>query len=233
MFTGLVQAVGRIRTVAASPVGVRLEIDVGGWAYRPEIGASVCVSGVCLTVTGIATGAGGATSLWMFDVVPETLKKTTAGGLRAGAKVNLEQSLAANGLLGGHFVQGHVDGVGKITRVQRTGEWRVTLRPPAEIMACMTPKGSVALDGVSLTIAEVSVDRGEIEVALIPETLAKTTLADWQEGDGVNIEADMLAKTVVNVLRNFQGRVGGVNGAAGAALGMATDIGAVEKGGGT
>jgi riboflavin synthase len=200
MFTGIVQAMGAITAVERRPFGVRLVVDRSDWTppggYRPAHGDSICVSGVCLTVVE----AGDATLA--FDVIVETLAKTTLGDLKPGDRVNLEPPVTPNQPLGGHFMQGHVDGVGCIDAVATEGgEWRVTVRPPAELMTCIVPKGSVAIDGVSLTIA--SVGRETFDVALIPTTLQLTTLGRAAVGASVNIEADMLAKTVVQVVRRM------------------------------
>jgi len=192
VFTGLIQAVGEVTASAPSEAGRRLEIDPRGWGYVPEAGASVCVSGACLSQAGPYGGR------LVFDVIPETLEKTTLGELGVGSRVNLEKSLAAGDLIGGHFVQGHVDGVGVVERVQRDGEWRVRVAAPGVVARHLAPKGSVAIEGVSLTIAALEGDA--LEVALIPTTLAETTLGDLREGDRVNLEADMLAKQVWAIL---------------------------------
>lgn len=198
MFTGLVQAVGVVAGAHRRPDGVvRLEIDPGAWGHEPAVGASICVSGVCLTVVEVVGGRDGAGRRWGFDVVPETLAKTTVGGWMAGARVNLEHSATPTTLMGGHFVQGHVDGVATVERVVREGEWRVRLGMPADLMKWMMPKGSVCLDGVSLTLAAVDRPAGAVEVALIPATLEATTLGAWAEGDRVNVEGDVIVKTVV------------------------------------
>lgn len=201
MFTGLVQAVGTVRRLEPSPAGVRLVVEPvgprGGWGYVPGLGESISVSGCCLTVAGVSEGA------WAFDVVRETLSKTTLGGLAAGSLVNLEHSVTPATLLGGHLVQGHVDGVGVVERVDRGADWRVRVRSPAGLMEYMTPKGSVAVEGVSLTLAAVDVAAGWFEVALIPTTLEVTTLGGLRDGDRVNLEADAMAKTVVHWLKNF------------------------------
>ncbi|MCA9273407.1 MAG: riboflavin synthase [Phycisphaerales bacterium] len=201
MFTGLVQHVGRIAAKSPTQAGVRLLLDPAGWTHQPSPGESICVAGICLTL--VAREAGG----WAFDAIPETLSKTTLGDLAVGAPVNLEHAATPTTLLGGHVVQGHVDGVGVVTRVQRgdagAGGWRVEVQPPAGLMPAMIPKGSVCLDGVSLTLASVDPAAGTIEVALIPETLARTTLRDLREGDRINVEADAMAKAVVHVMRHY------------------------------
>lgn len=214
MFTGLVQAVGRVAAVRETAAGMRLEIDVGAWGHVAELGESISVSGCCLTVVDTrpaAAGTGGTGGMLMFDVVRETLGKTTLGageGWREGRRVNLEHSVRAATLMGGHIVQGHVDGVGEVIRVvKKDGEVRVAVRPrEGGLMEYITPKGSVCVDGVSLTAAGVDVAGGAFEVALIPETLARTTLGELGEGGLVNLEMDVIAKTVVHWVRHYGGR---------------------------
>ena len=192
MFTGLISCRGIVRE--ATPLaegGMRLNIDAPD---APDVhgGDSVAVNGVCLTVT--ASGAGLA-----FDVVPETLGRTNLGDLRAGDAVNVEASLRAGDPLGGHLVYGHVDATTVVLGKHREGAgariWCVT--PPA-LRAYIAEKGSIALDGVSLTIA--SVRSGEFSVALIPETLERTTLGGKDAGSVLNIEADPIARYVVHAL---------------------------------
>jgi riboflavin synthase len=148
----------------------------------------------------------GPDGVFSFDAIPETLSKTTLGLLSEGDQVHLEHAATATTLLGGHIVQGHVDGVARVVGIDTTDGWRVRLAVPSEIMVYMAPKGSVCLDGVSLTLAKVEPREGWIEVALIPTTLEKTMMGGWIAGRGVNIEADVLAKTVVQYMRAFAGR---------------------------
>lgn len=208
MFTGLVQAIGVVVTAERTAAGARLEIDPGGWLHRPALGESICVSGCCLTVAEPPAAPGGALA---FDVVYETLEMTTLGTFRAGTRVNLERSLTAADLLGGHMVQGHVEGVGTVERVKRGDEWRVRVRPPTGLMEFIVPKGSVTVDGVSLTVAAVDPGRsgsgGWFEVALIPTTLRLTTLGELSEGSRCNLETDIIARTVVHWLRAYGGAV--------------------------
>ncbi|MBL8762801.1 MAG: riboflavin synthase [Phycisphaerae bacterium] len=205
MFTGLVQAVGSVAAVEPSAAGRRLEIDTGSWEILPNSGESICVNGVCLTVAEVLTPR-----RWAFDVVNETLARTTLGAATAGSRLNLERSATPTSLLGGHLVQGHVDGVGEIVRVERGDGWRVRVSTPRStpagpLIQYMIPKGSVTLDGVSLTLADVGPVEGWIEIALIPLTLRQTTLAGWVEGQRVNIECDAMAKTVIHWMRHFSG----------------------------
>lgn len=205
MFTGLVEAMGVVRSVGPSPAGVRLGIDPGSWAYRASAGDSVAVNGCCLTVVNHPAVGGEL----LFDAIPETLSKTTLGGLKVGSPVNLEHAATASTLLGGHLVQGHVDGTASVESVVTRGEWRVRLAPPADLMQYIVPKGSVTVEGVSLTVAAVDPAQGWFEVALIPTTLEKTTLKGLASGARCNIECDAMAKTVVHWLRHYSGGVRG------------------------
>lgn len=197
MFTGLVEAKGTVRSIEPRGPGLRLTIDPGSWNYAPSDGDSISVEGCCLTVVDPRPGA------WSFDVVAETIDKTSLSRLAPGSEVNLEKSATPTTLLGGHVVQGHVDGVGEVVHVQTGDDWRVGVRVPPALMAYMIPKGSVCLAGVSLTLARVDVAAHRIEVALIPATLAKTTLASLRVGDRINIEADAMVKTIVHWMTHF------------------------------
>ena len=198
MFTGLVQVVGTVTGVEPSAAGARLRVDPGRWSYLAAVGDSISVSGCCLTLASPPTG----TTL-SFDVVHETLRLTTLGTLEPGSRVNLEHAARADTLLGGHVVQGHVDGLAEVVSVTRSPEYRLTLRPPDALMEFMIPKGSVCIDGVSLTLARVDPGAGTFDVALIPTTLEKTTLAELAPGSRVNLETDILARTVVHWLRTY------------------------------
>jgi len=206
MFTGLVQARGVVRRISPSEAGVRLVIDAGGWNHSPEPGDSIAVNGCCLTVVGAPLYGDGPGSgpILAFDAIPETLAKTTLGALDAGAGVNLEHSLRADSLIGGHLVQGHVDGVGVVRSVLTEGQWRIRIELPAALAEFLTPKGSVTVEGVSLTIAAIAPREEQqpwFEVALIPETLARTTLGDLVSGSAVNLEMDAMAKTIIHWLK--------------------------------
>ncbi len=209
MFTGLVQSVGSVRKVERigdGPDGpVRLVIDPGSWVHRPSHGDSISVSGVCLTVANRPTAR---SRMLGFTAVPETLSKTTLGGLRAGGRVNLEHALTPSTFLGGHLVQGHVDGKGKVVSVRRGGDWRVRVHLPAGLREFIVPKGSVCLDGVSLTVASVYADG--FEVALIPTTLELTTLGGLTPGDWVNVETDLVVKTILAWARRLGNAKAGV-----------------------
>ncbi len=206
MFTGIIQAVGRVASVASSEAGLRLSIDPGDWDYHPSRGDSIAINGVCLT---FSVADGGAD--WSFDVVGETVKRSTLAKLRPGDAVNLEPALTAATPLGGHFVQGHVDGIGRVAAVRADSQqWRLTVAAEKSVMRCVIPKGSVAIDGVSLTVAAVDAAAEQFEVALIPTTLGDTTLGQLQAGDSVNLETDMIARTIVHWLEHFAGESGGL-----------------------
>lgn len=190
MFTGLVEALGTVTELVDDPPACRLEVVVApDWAVEASVGDSVALNGCCLTVVAITENS------LVFKAGPETLARTNLGQLTSGDPINLERPLAANGRLGGHFVQGHVDGVATVTAVDREGDW-VTMwfEVPADLAAQLVSKGSVAVDGVSLTVVEV--DDNRFSVALIPHTLDVTTLGIRQPGGQVNLETDILAKYV-------------------------------------
>ncbi len=203
MFTGIVQQVGLVAAVTRSECGLTLHIDPGGWENCPAPGHSVAVSGCCLTVTppdhGSAALAPTARVL-RFDVMHQTLRTTALGGLAVGDRVNLEPAVTASTLMSGHLVQGHIDGVGTVRSVRLdAGEHRVRVEPPTELMEFIVDKGSIAIDGVSLTVA--SIGETWFEVALIPTTLDLTNLGGLREAGRVNLEADYVAKIVVSWLR--------------------------------
>jgi riboflavin synthase len=212
MFTGLVAGRGVVRdvrpeaagssSVAPSPsdIPIRLTIRVpSDFGSDGRLGESVCINGCCLTA--VAFDASGEE--WAFQAGSETLSKTNLGELRAGDVVNLERAMPADGRLGGHIVQGHVDGVGQVELSERDGEW-VTMwfRGPVSLIDQLVPKGSVAVDGVSLTV--VDVERGRFSVALVPHTLDVTTLGVRRPGDSVNLETDILGKYVQKYLSSIQ-----------------------------
>ncbi len=198
MFTGLIEALGTVREQTATGAGRRLVIAERAIAGELRLGESVAVNGVCLTV--VAHDA----ETFAFEAGPETLTRTNLGALSAGDRVNLERSLRVGDRLGGHFVQGHVDGVGRVERHLRQGEWlSVWFSCAGELAAHMVSKGSVAVDGVSLTL--VDVEANGFSVALIPHTLEHTTLGYKVPGAAVNLETDVLAKCVWK----FVGLLGG------------------------
>ena len=186
MFTGIVRERGRVVFAERNGGGVRLRIAAAATA-KAALGDSIAVSGCCLTVTA----ADGETL--EFDAVPETIARTTLGGLEPGAEVNLEPALRAGEPLGGHFVQGHVDGRARVAALDPEGDGaRLRLELEPELLRYCVEKGSLAVDGVSLTIAALH-DEG-VEIALVPFTLEHTTLGALAPGDQVNVEVDLLAK---------------------------------------
>lgn len=189
MFTGLVEALGAVAEVRAEPPGRRIAIRAPEVAHDVALGASVAVSGCCLTV--VAAGDG----LLEFEAGAETLSRTTLGRLSLGSAVNLERSLRLGSELGGHLVTGHVDGLGTLLERRDEGPWSTMwFEAPDELMCQMASKGSISVDGVSLTLVDVGPNR--FSVALIPHTLAVTTLGKLHVGDHVNLETDLLAKYV-------------------------------------
>jgi riboflavin synthase len=198
VFTGLVAGVGTVAAVDATGDGVRLTLETP-LAREVAEGDSVAVNGVCLTAVAIAGDRFGA------DVMHETLRRSSLGAVAAGARVNLELSLRAADRLGGHIVQGHVDGVGSVASVRGDGFARVVtiaVDDPA-LLRYVVEKGSIAVDGVSLTVARI--DGDGFDVSLIPETLARTTLGTARVGSLVNLEVDVLAKYVEKLLGSAHG----------------------------
>jgi riboflavin synthase len=201
MFTGIVEEVGRLGAVTrgeqATEVRIETALDPG------PVGSSLAVEGVCLTVTARAQG------LVSLTVGPETLQRTTLGALRVGDPVNLERPLRLQDRLGGHLVAGHVDGVGEIVHVRAVGSAReLHVRAPAEVLRYVVLKGSIAVDGISLTVNLV--DAEGFAVTVIPHTIAATTLARKGAGARVNLEADLIGKYVEKFVTAAQGGGGGV-----------------------
>ncbi len=201
MFTGLISDMGVVERVDPRAGGARITIRPRALPVDElELGESVACNGACLTVV---ERGGGRMS---FDAVPETLARTTLGSWRSGTTVNLERALRLSDRLGGHMVQGHVDAVGKVLARAVEGQGaRFTVSLPAAIAPLVAEKGSIAIDGVSLTVARAGRDR--FEVALIPETLARTVLGEAEPGTAVNLEADVVARHVAR-LREFAGTAG-------------------------
>jgi riboflavin synthase len=189
VFTGIVRERGRVASVDGDGNGIRIRLEAPLTAGDVAIGDSVSLNGCCLTVVETADGT------LAFDAVPETLARSSLDGLEAGSELNVESSLRAGDPLGGHYVQGHVDGVGTVRSVEPEGEGRrIWFDAPPEVLRYCVVKGSVAVDGVSLTIA--GLDEHGFAVALIPHTLSATTLGTLEPGARVNLEADVLAKYV-------------------------------------
>ncbi len=194
MFTGLIEALGVVRRLESDGSGGRRLTVAVPFAADLALGESVAVNGACLTVVA------GDAEACAFQASPETLRRTNLGELAVGDRVNLERSLRMGDRLGGHWVQGHVDGIGRIAERVRQGDWELFwFACSADLAAQMVPKGSVAVDGVSLTLVDVTADR--FSVALIPHTLAVTTLGFKPPGATVNLETDILAKYVWKCLR--------------------------------
>ena len=193
MFTGLIETLGRVRRVVPGAGATRLTIATDFSVASMKDGESVAVDGACLTV---ARRRGGA---FEADAVAETLKKTTLGSLRAGDLVHLERSLSLGDRLGGHLVQGHVDAVAKVVTLRRRGgDVRLTISLPAPMRKFVALKGSIAVHGVSLTVSAVG--SGTFEVALIPQTLARTKLGGLKPADGVNLEVDVIARYLESLM---------------------------------
>jgi riboflavin synthase alpha subunit len=202
MFTGLVESLGRIVSVTAAPAGQRIVVDAG-IASEAVLGESVAVNGVCLTV--VEAGPQGI----QFDVSPETLRVTTLSALGAGTLVNLERSIRVDARVGGHFVQGHVDATGTIEDVRQEGDsYRLTVAVPGGLMPLIVQKGSIAVDGVSLTVASIDDDRGRFDVQIIPFTWQHTRFNAARPGDAVNVECDILGKYVARALERRGARAG-------------------------
>jgi riboflavin synthase len=197
MFTGIIESIGRIVRVATVPSGRQFTIDVGPLADDATHGASVCVNGACLTIASIAG------SHLTFDAITETIERTTLGDLKAGDQVNLERSLRPDSRLDGHFVQGHVDGTGVIRERTATDRESVLwIEPESSLLPYIVPKGSIAVDGISLTVAALRPN--QFSIALIPTTIRDTTLWDRQPGDRVNLETDVIVRTVIHWLGRME-----------------------------
>jgi riboflavin synthase len=207
MFTGIIQHVGLVRSVREVSTGLRLAVDIGPLVEGLSLGDSVAVNGLCLTAADIDV----KNPVVQFDVVAESLARSAVSRLRAGGRVNLERALRADAGFDGHIVQGHVDGVATVSAIHRADQWRIEFTAADELLAQMAPKGSVAVDGVSLTLA--TAEAKGFSVAIIPTTLAETTLGDLAVGDPVNVEADILGKYVRRYLQQMlSGQTGGSAG---------------------
>jgi riboflavin synthase len=196
MFTGLIETIGVVKSVRPGGGGLVLTVDLGGIAGDAETGDSIAVNGVCLTVARLQGG------LASFDLSAETLAKSALGRLKPSSQVNLERAMKATDRFGGHFVQGHVDGTATIEAIERRGGFAdVAFAARAELLDGMVLKGSVAVDGISLTIAGISPTG--FSVSVIPETLERTTLGKAKTGDTVNIETDIIVKAVKKQLEHI------------------------------
>lgn len=194
MFTGLIQSVGRITHLTTRPDGTRLQVHCPDLAGKIAVDDSIATNGVCLTAESV--DAEGFSAF----VMPVTLQKTALGDLRENAPVNLELALRFGDRLGGHLVQGHVNGVGRIRDITERGDsWWISVDVPAALRRYLILEGSIAIDGISLTIA--ALDAEGLSVSIIPHTRARTNLRARRIGDAVNVEADVLAKTIEGLLR--------------------------------
>lgn len=191
MFTGIIEEAGVVESIKPTRKSIELVVRAEGIAPGLKLGASVAVNGCCLTLVKLS--ARGKTKLLQFDVLQESWRRTNLQFARPGAIVNLERPLRADGELGGHFVTGHVDGLGKIMRWEKSGaDHLLDIAAPADVMRYVVFKGSIAVDGISLTVAGVK--KNSFRLWIIPHTLAVTTLRERKVGDAVNLEADLLGK---------------------------------------
>jgi riboflavin synthase len=193
VFTGIIEEVGTVKKILRGRQSIVVTVQGGKVLEGTKIGDSIAVNGICLTVTGLQDGCFSA------DVMPETMQRTSLAGLSVGSHVNLERALAADGRFGGHIVSGHVDGVGKILRVQPNDNAVIyTIQTKTELMRYMVEKGSITIDGASLTLTMVG--RNYFSVSLIPHTVAQTVFRERKEGDLVNLETDLFGKYVERLL---------------------------------
>ena len=201
MFTGIVEEIGTVRSVQQSDRTGRLSVQARQVLEGTKIGDSIAVNGVCLTVVSLDSEG------FVADVMPETLRRSNLGTLRCGHRVDLERAMAADGRFGGHMVSGHIDGTGTIIGSRREGNavW-VTVAAPMEILQLIVEKGSVAIDGISLTVAAVS--DSDFSVSLIPHTASETILLSKPEGSQVNLENDMVGKYVQRLLQPREAEAG-------------------------
>ncbi len=197
MFTGIIEELGTVQSVESRTAGARLKIRCSTVLEDAKEGVSIAVNGVCLTAVDLRPDSFSA------DLAPETLKRSNLGALRAGSRVNLERPLSPSGRLSGHIVQGHVDGTGEFLSLDAMGDenWWLRIRVPAELDPFLVYKGSIAIDGISLTIAALEAD--VLSVTIIPHTFRNTTLAGYRAGARLNLECDVLAKHVEKLLRKL------------------------------
>ena len=202
MFTGIIEELGTVDGVQSRAAGARLKVRCGTVRSDMTEGASIAVNGVCLTAVDLKPDSFSA------DLAPETLRRSNLGGLRAGSRVNLERPLSPSGRLSGHIVQGHVDGTGEFLSMEELGDenWWLRIRVPADLDPFLVYKGSIAIDGISLTIAALEGD--VLSVTIIPHTYRNTTLAGYRAGSLLNLECDVLAKHVEKLLRKLDIRTG-------------------------
>jgi riboflavin synthase len=200
MFTGLIETVCKVSLSVSKTGGIRLTINLG---WDVKCGDSIAVNGVCLTATGLKG------TVAEFDVSAETLSKTTLGKLKACSEINIERALKADDRLGGHFVQGHIDTIGKVKKIEKKGDFRVyAFEVGKEISDFLVSKGSIAVDGVSLTIADV--EKSNFSAAIIPATFENTIFKNYKVNDMVNVETDIICRMVKKQLDNVLGQKQGL-----------------------
>ncbi|MGI8958948.1 MAG: riboflavin synthase [Bryobacteraceae bacterium] len=194
MFTGIIEELGRVAALELKSTGARLAIECSAILQDASLGASVAVNGACVTAVELST------EKFSADLAPETRKRTNLGDLSPGSRVNLERPLRANGRLDGHFVLGHVDSTAEITSIQALGDdnWWLRIRVPQELARYVVHKGSLAVDGISLTVAEI--ERDLVGFTIIPHTFEYTTLKTYSPGSRVNIEVDIIAKHIEKLI---------------------------------
>jgi riboflavin synthase len=194
MFTGIIEELGRVAAIEAKDTGARLTIECAAILQDASLGASIAVNGACVTAVELNT------ERFSADLAPETLKRTNLGDLRPGSRVNLEHPLRANSRLDGHFVLGHVDATAEIASIQALGDdnWWLRIRLPDELARYVVSKGSLAVDGISLTVAEI--EGNLVGFTIIPHTFEHTTLRTYSPGSRVNIEVDILAKHIEKLM---------------------------------
>jgi len=198
MFTGIIEAICKVTSVRPAAGGMLLTIDLADLAEESKVGDSIAINGACLTIARLDG------NLASFDISPETLAKTSLGKLNPSSQVNVELAMKATDRFGGHFVQGHIDGTATIKAIERKGDFAdMKFAAAPELLDSMVVKGSVAVDGISLTVA--GMDKDSFTVAIIPQTLKKTTLGSAKIGDLVNIETDIIVKTIKKQLESILG----------------------------
>ena len=205
MFSGIVEVLGDVRSMASGDSGARIAIEAGALVEGVKLGDSIAINGACMTVVAFGN------SIFEADISPESLRMTNLGDLKAGEKVNLEKALVLGDRLGGHMVTGHIDGMGKIRERKADGDsiW-LTVEAPPDVMRYLVFKGSIAIDGISLTVA--TCDEDSFSIAIIPHTSEHTTLTAKRDGAVVNLEADLIGKYVEKLLLpHAQARAGGVS----------------------
>lgn len=198
MFTGIVEEIGKIKEIKKGPASARLTIEANAVLEDAQLGDSIAVNGVCLTVTELTP------SYFKADVMHETLNRSSLGALRSGSSVNLERAMKADGRFGGHIVSGHIDGTGTIGNIRRDDNaiW-YTVNTPANILKYIVEKGSITIDGISLTVA--ALDKKSFQVSIIPHTAANTILSLKRTGDIVNLENDIIGKYVERLMQGTDG----------------------------